>query len=197
MWWRIDVSKRDRDERYSYRYSRHNQHNSVPLDQAEDTRIESGMSESEIETRIRRRIAARNKMRNEFYGHLTTYVIVNVVLWAIYLGGNLFTLGFINGLPLPAGFPWPIFVTFFWGIGLVSHAFNVYQNSGRATARRERAIRDEIEMERARLGLDTSYEKPKRQESARLSDDGELVPLEELTEDESDYIPKAKRDSLY
>ena len=192
------MSKHGRDEYgYNYRYSRKNQHKSVPLEQAEDTRIESNMSEGEIETRIRRRIAARTKMRNEFFGHLTTYVIVNAICWAIYLGGNFVAFSFINGIPFVGGIPWPIYVTFFWGIGLVSHGFNVYQNSGRVTARRERAIRDEIEMERARLGLDSNYEKPKRQESVRLSDDGELVPLEELTEDESDYVPKAKRDNRY
>lgn len=48
-----------------------------------------------------------------FYGHLTAYIIVNVFLFVIYL---LFT---------PGSFPWFLFVTFFWGIGLVSHAISV------------------------------------------------------------------------
>jgi hypothetical protein len=173
----------------------------VPLDQRMDTRIEPGMSEEEINTRIRRRIALRVKQRNEFYTHLVSFVAVNLMLWGIWL---------VTG----ASFPWPMFVTLGWGIGLFAHASQIYQNSASVSARRERTVQHEIELEKARLGLSGyDYEKPKRiyrdslspeqgspssddqgnaasapvqaqrQPSAsqrvRLSDDGELVPVDD------------------
>ena len=51
------------------------------------------------------------------------------------------------------GFPWPLFVTFGWGIGLIANAFEAL-----GAGRTERTI--EREMERERRILDS--EKPKR-----------------------------------
>jgi len=43
-----------------------------------------------------------------FYMHLTAFVVVNAGLWLLwYFSGG--------------GFPWPAFITFFWGFGLVMH----------------------------------------------------------------------------
>ena len=167
----------------------------LPVDQRPDTRIEPGMSENEINERIRRRIAIREKQRNEFVTHLVSYIAVNAMLWIIF--------GVSRG-----GFPWPIFVTLGWGIGLFAHATQVYQNSAAVSAKRERTVQREIEMEKARLGLSGyDYEKPKRvyrdsfqpepvgntsdpglasqastrrppSQQVRLSDDGELVPID-------------------
>jgi hypothetical protein len=52
-----------------------------------------------------------------FYSHLITYIVVNVFL------------AVINLLTYPA-FPWFLFVTVFWGIGLVSHGVSVYFKQG-------------------------------------------------------------------
>mgnify|MGYP001112089279 CR=1 FL=1 len=52
-----------------------------------------------------------------FYGHLTAFIIVNVAL------------AIINILTTP-GFWWFLFVTFFWGIGLVSHAASLFLKRG-------------------------------------------------------------------
>ncbi|MGB9937377.1 MAG: 2TM domain-containing protein [Methanobacterium sp.] len=52
-----------------------------------------------------------------FYGHLLTYIIVNVFL------------AIINFLTTP-GFWWFLFVTLFWGIGLISHAASIFMKRG-------------------------------------------------------------------
>ncbi|OIN57589.1 2TM domain-containing protein [Arsenicibacter rosenii] len=60
------------------------------------------------------------KARVGFKMHLRTYVIVLAGLWAIWLVTSLFfnKSGFI--------YPWPIWATLGWGIGLASHYFSVY-----------------------------------------------------------------------
>lgn len=52
-----------------------------------------------------------------FYGHLTAYIIVIVFLAII----NYFTT---------PGFWWFLFIAFFWGIGLVSHAASIFLKRG-------------------------------------------------------------------
>ncbi|MHB8627942.1 MAG: 2TM domain-containing protein [Aggregatilineales bacterium] len=181
-----------RAERDAYKAQRRAQQemDHLPIDQQQDTRIEPGMSEAEIEARIRRRVEKRHQNQAAFLGHLVSFIGVNAVLWGIWL----FSDG-DHGNSLP----WPAYVTFFWGIGLISHALVVYQNSGMAVARRESVMQREVEMEKARLGLRSdSYdyvdEKPKRIEKAkpapvereqrvRLSDDGELVPVDDDASD--------------
>jgi hypothetical protein len=51
------------------------------------------------------------RRRASFKTHLTTYVIINIFLWAICF----FTDGDRNGLP------WPVWSTLGWGIGLAFH----------------------------------------------------------------------------
>lgn len=175
-----------RAARDTYKAQRRTQQyvDNLPIDQHPDTRIESGMSEAEIEARIRRRVEKRHQNQAAFLYHLVSFIGVNAVLWGIWLFS-----GHGDGLP------WPAFITLFWGIGLVSHALVVYQSSGMAVARREAAMQREVELEKARLGLrsdnyDYVDEKPKRIEKAkpapiereqrvRLSDDGELVPVDD------------------
>jgi hypothetical protein len=60
-------------------------------------------------------LRAENKV--VFFVHLAAYILVNaffVILW-FFSGG---------------GFPWFLFIMFFWSIGLVAHAIGVY-GSGR------------------------------------------------------------------
>jgi hypothetical protein len=122
--------------------------------------------------RVRRRAEAPIKKRVEFFEHLGVYIMINLMLWVIYLSIAFrnFEESEIGGIP----FPFPLVVMFFWGIGVVSNALEVF-----GTARRERAIERELERERALL----DSEKPKRARAAesdapqsiRLTQDGELT----------------------
>lgn len=62
------------------------------------------------------RAVARKHLQDkrDFMGHLGAYVMVNAIVWAIWLMGG-------------GGYPWPIWVTIPWGIGIVSHAISVYR----------------------------------------------------------------------
>ena len=77
------------------------------------------------------RALERVKKRRDFMTHLFAYVLVNLLLWGIW------TVAALTG---HTSFPWPIWVTFGWGIGI---AFNA---CGRllpaADHRRRRAPRD-------------------------------------------------------
>jgi hypothetical protein len=58
---------------------------------------------------------ATAKEKVGFYTHLAAYVIVNLFLIALWW----FTSG-------PGSFPWFLFVTFGWGIGIASHYFGAF-----------------------------------------------------------------------
>ncbi len=132
-----------------------------------------------VEDRVRKRIEKKYKERAGLVAHAIPYVIVNAVLWMIWA---------LTSSPGDA-FPWPMFVTFFWGIGMVSHFFAYYNKYGGGANRREEAIQREIERERERSMM---YEKPKNDRRMRLTDDGEL---EEVPEDEISQAQKRKRNS--
>jgi len=87
---------------------------------------------------LRARAAARVRARDGFRAHLLVYVLVNSLLWAIWL---------VNGANWAA--PWPIFPLLGWGIGL---AINWYVVSSLNDARREAAIEREVEQLRGRRG---------------------------------------------
>jgi hypothetical protein len=63
------------------------------------------------------------KARVGFRMHLRSYLIINVGFWLIWAVIN-FTTRSLNNHGLL--FPWPIFPTIGWGIGLLSHYFAVY-----------------------------------------------------------------------
>ncbi|MBL8120187.1 MAG: protein kinase [Anaerolineae bacterium] len=131
--------------------------------------------EERLEYDIRKRMEKRFEERQGLIGHAIPYFVVNAVLWFIWLS---------NG----AGFPWPIFVTFFWGIGFVLHFLDYYHKYGPGVEKQEEAIRREIERARELSGLS---EKPKNDVRMRLTDDGELEALSE--EDEISRELKRKR----
>ncbi|HET7048257.1 MAG TPA: 2TM domain-containing protein [Solirubrobacteraceae bacterium] len=60
----------------------------------------------------------RLKKRREFKTHLVAYVVINLVVWGIWLVIALTTSG--------SWWPWPVFLTLAWGIGLVMNAWDVY-----------------------------------------------------------------------
>ncbi|MGZ3850247.1 MAG: 2TM domain-containing protein [Flavisolibacter sp.] len=61
------------------------------------------------------------KGRAAFKAHLATYIVVNVLLWLVWLT----TQGIHS-------YPWPIWPTAGWGIGVISNYFSVYRFSNSA-----------------------------------------------------------------
>ncbi|QJW90693.1 2TM domain-containing protein [Spirosoma taeanense] len=59
-----------------------------------------------------------------FKMHLRTYLLINAGLWLIWA----FTSFFIFRDASRTLFPWPLFATLGWGIGLTSHYFGVYRS---------------------------------------------------------------------
>ena len=55
----------------------------------------------------------RLKQKRDFFAHLSVYVIVNGILTAIWA---------LSG----AGYFWPVWTMFGWGIGLAFHAYSVW-----------------------------------------------------------------------
>jgi len=133
---------------------------------------------------IRKRVEKRVKARQEWVSHLTAYIIVNIGVWGIWL--------IIGG-----GFPWPMFVTLGWGIGMGIHTAT-YLTEASMEHSKEDAIDREIRREKMRLYGDPEFddsmiEKPKRrarekERAMRLTDDGELE-----YDDEADVEVNAKQ----
>ncbi len=110
---------------------------------------------------IRQRIQKKLKARSEFLQHLTVYSAVNGICWLLWLSGR-------------GGFPWPIFVTALWGIGLVNQYVEYYYKHGRGADQGEEEIASEITRQ--------------MKVSPWLNDEGDD---EEVYNDES-KMPKAK-----
>jgi hypothetical protein len=132
------------------------------------------MSESSYEE-IRRRVEKRYKERQDLIIHFAAFVGSNLIIWGLW-----FFLLF-------GPFPWPIFVTLGWGIGIVSHFLSYYFKYGAGANRREDAIQREVEQEMLRRG---GYEKPKNDERVRLTEDGEL---EAFADDEISQVVRRNR----
>ena len=138
-------------------------------------------NETQFELEIRRRVEAKYDERNALVIHLISYAGVNVLVWLIWL--------FADGA---GGFPWPLFVSFFWGIGMAGHSLDYYNKHGGGAQKREDRIQEEVqrhlerlaEREREIYGDDEMDDVERRH--ARLSDDGELVHLEGLPEEDAD-----------
>jgi hypothetical protein len=89
----------------------------------------------EADSSLRDQALARLKRKREFRNHVVVFVAVNVLLWLIWAFSD------------DRGFPWPAFVTVFWGIGTAMQGWSVYG--------RRRPISDqeiEQEMQRMRSG---------------------------------------------
>jgi serine/threonine protein kinase len=115
------------------------------------------------EEQARRRVLKRLKARQEFVGHLGTYIMVNGFLVAIW---------FFTG----AGFFWPFFPLFFWGFGLASQGVQYYSKYGPGAAKREDMIQQEVDRELGRMSyVGTTIEKSKTR--------GERLALEDLQSD--------------
>ncbi len=132
------------------------------------------------EEELRRKIEKRLKEQQEFRTHVVIYIMVNLMLWFIWL---------VTG----AGFPWPFFPMFGWGIGIVAHYMEYHQKYGAGAEKRERLIQQELE--NARLSGQIPYESAKRKNESldmlddpliRLGDDGELSDsfIEQVMDDD-------------
>jgi serine/threonine-protein kinase len=150
-------------------------------------------SKSELK-RVRKEVEKPLKARQEFFEHLPVYIMINIMLWTIFIFGNEDLLNLINSddadFVSMMGLPWPLLVTLFWGMGLVAHWFEAW-----GAGRNERAIQREMERERTILegekakrrargrrelpGADDSFgdfdivEEPRA--GVRLTGDGELT----------------------
>jgi hypothetical protein len=84
---------------------------------------------------LRARAESRVKARDEFRIHLVVFVLVNALLWLIWLMNDV-----------GDGTFWPLYPLLGWGIGLFAHWWVTYPR----TASREAEI--EREMQRMREG---------------------------------------------
>ncbi len=144
--------------------------------------MEKRKNQSQFELEIRRRVEAKYDERNALLIHLISYAGVNILVWLIWL----FSTG---------GFPWPLFVTLFWGVGMAGHSLDYYNKHGGGAEKREERIQEEVqrhlerlaEREREIYGADEMDDAPDvdQRRHARLSDDGELVRLDGLPEDDA------------
>jgi hypothetical protein len=73
----------------------------------------------------------RIKDRRDFQGHLVVYVVVNLFLWGLW--------AMTSGV---GSYPWPVWVTLGWGIGVVLNWWSVT---------RRPITRDEVNQEIQRL----------------------------------------------
>ncbi len=80
---------------------------------------------------IRQRVQKKLNARSEFLQHLTAYLAINGFCWLLWF----FNL---------TAFPWPVFVTAFWGIGIVNHYLDYHYKHGRGADRGEEEIESEI-----------------------------------------------------
>ena len=66
---------------------------------------------------LREQALRRLKKRRDLRTHLFVYVLVNVVVWAIWL---------VIAVNSHSWWPWPVFLTLGWGIGVVMNVWDVY-----------------------------------------------------------------------
>jgi hypothetical protein len=66
---------------------------------------------------LRDQALQRVKKRRDFHTHVFSYVTVNTVLWGIWA---------IIGATSHSWYPWPLWITLGWAIGLIFNAWDVY-----------------------------------------------------------------------
>lgn len=69
------------------------------------------------------------KARASFKSHLYVYLFVNATLWTLWAFGLIWSRS--------DTYPWPVWTSFGWGIGLVSHYFSAYTYSEKNMVERE------------------------------------------------------------
>jgi len=98
------------------------------------------------EEQIRRRVEQKLHARREIFQHLVVYMVINVGLWFLFLSSSG-AFDVLSGTPISEislGFPWPLFPTIFWGMGVVMQYIEYYYKHGGGADRREAEIEAEI-----------------------------------------------------
>ena len=134
-----------------------------------------GISEAEI----RRQVKEKYDNRVGLFVHLAAYSAVNLFLWITYIGSG-------------GGFPWPLFVTGGWGIGMVAHIAEYYYTYGAGAKKREAEVEAEVrrQMQLAQMRQDMADDEafddalPKQKRRLELTDDGELIDIADYGETE-------------
>ena len=155
--------------------------------------MEKRKNPSPLEIEIRRRVEAKYEERNGLLIHLITYGAVNVMLWLIWLS----SIG---------GFPWPLFVTFFWGIGMAAHGLDYYNKHGGGAEKREARIQEEVQRHLERFeereseiydesleGADVYDLDDVERRHLRLRDDGELTSVDAYASEKEESRRSGKR----
>lgn len=143
----------------------------------------------DIEAETRRKVEKKFKERGGLTMHFISYAAVNIMLWIMWLA-------------TAQGFPWPMFVTLFWGIGMLSH-YVAYDNEyGKGARKREAQIEAEVARQLESAQAQAEYEDWNADDAEtfeeatvyeldnfegrglRLSDDGELAFLGSAEDDE-------------
>jgi hypothetical protein len=71
----------------------------------------------DAEDRLHQLARERLEARRGFFTHLAVYLSVNVMLWGIW---------FVTALTSHTWFPWPVFPSLGWGVGLAMNAWAVF-----------------------------------------------------------------------
>jgi len=66
---------------------------------------------------LREQALRRVKKRRDFNTHLVVYLLVNIVVWLIWA---------VIGVTSHSWWPWSVFLTLAWGIGLAMNAWDVF-----------------------------------------------------------------------
>jgi hypothetical protein len=80
---------------------------------------------------LRDQAMASLKKRRDFKTHAFIYLTINLLVWAIWT---------VIGLSTGAWFPWPVFITAGWGIGVAANAWDVYVRGPITEAELQRVI---------------------------------------------------------
>jgi serine/threonine protein kinase len=112
----------------------------------------------------RRRAIKKLKARQEFIGNLSSYILVNCVLLVIW---------FLTG----AGFFWPIFPIFFWGLGVAGAGYEYYSKYGPGSDRTRERLEQEVQRELMR----SRGEKPKAEQKRKGA--GRRIAVDDLEQD--------------
>ena len=67
--------------------------------------------------------------RTHFKWNLFSYIVINIFLWAIWI--------FTYDKSDDDGWPWPVWVTLGWGIGVAFHYFEAYISPGSNSVEKE------------------------------------------------------------
>lgn len=110
----------------------------------------------EQEARIKE-IRSRLESRKELIQHGIAFVMVNILLWGIWISAGA------------DGFPWPLVVTLGWSIGLVMHGVEVYF---------DKAVEKTIQRELGFVPTKAKHNGNPGEAYVRLGTDGEVETIE-------------------